>query len=88
MIAKHEPGKDVVAYFESNHGEFLGRMTRYIDEEGDRKEKDAYYLGETNGEWFTVYPMDVYFYGWEITEEQAREWVREMGHDPDKVFDF
>ncbi len=63
MIAKHEPGKDVVAYFESNQGEFLGRMTRYIDEEEDRREKDAYHLASGNGrwKWLSVYPMDVFF---------------------------
>ncbi len=74
MIAKHELDKDVVAYYASNHGKFLGRMTLYIDEEGKHREKDAYYFASGNGR--------------EISEEQARGWVQEMGHDPDKVFDY
>lgn len=81
-------GVDNVVYFSSNHGEYLGRATFFIGEDGAYKDKDGHILGEGNGKWISVPVADVVFHGREITEEQAREWVLEMGHNPDAVFDF
>lgn len=74
-----------IKYYAAEHGKTLGKLTSFTDEDGRVKEKDAFFYAETRQSWFSVYPADVYFYGREITEDQAREWVIEMGGDPDIV---
>lgn len=85
MVTEYKKGEDVIAYFASEHGKTLGRITRYVKDGGKSMTKDGFLYAESRGSWVSVPPADVFFYGREITEEQAREWIRELGGDPDIV---
>ncbi len=85
MLVTPKVDQEVVAYYASEHGKTLGKVTRYVNDQGRYMDKGGFFFAETRNSWVSVYPVDVLYAAYEITEEQARQWITEMGGDPDVV---